>query len=290
MKLKRLVGVAFAAVLGLTFACGSGCSSSADTSSVDSGTAAGGSSQGHKGSSSTDVAVRRGSSAESHDAASESTAKSHDAARDSAHAKRDSSSSADVETTCSPQGTWSFGGLTYVPAVGHQGVCTKAQIAAFVKACGRLGTEATCTAWLAAQVKPDAAGTCGDCVVSPHNNGAVWFDPAGVMSANYAGCIQLTDSTNGAACAAAYDDAAGCDGVACDMACREASDPDAWSSCTDSANAKGTGSCAAWVTAETTACAPDVADGGALTTCFPSSASGNVNSDLTYIATLICGQ
>ncbi len=73
------------------------------------------------------------------------------------------------------------------------------------------------------------------------------------------------------------------------MACRVASEPDAWIQCTDTANEEGTGTCAAWVAAETTACALDAADGGAMKTCFPSTASGNVSNDLNYIATLICG-
>ena len=66
-------------------------------------------------------------------------------------------------------------------------------------------------------------------------------------------------------------------------------DPGAWVQCTDTANAKGTGSCASWTAAEATACAQDATDGGAMTKCFPSSVSGNVNNDLSYIATLICG-
>ena len=286
--LRRSIGVAAAVVVTASLTLVSGCSSSSGASTVDSG----GNSSSRSDASATHRDAgkpRKDSSTRDAGTRADSTSLFQDASADSAPADHDASPSADAGTTCSPQGTWSFGGLTYVPTVGHQGACTKLQIAAFVKACGRLGTAATCAAWMTAQVKADGAGTCGDCIVAPGNNGAVWFDPAGVMSANYAGCIQLMESTDGGTCAAAYDNAAGCDGVACDMACREASDPDAWVQCTDTANAKGTGSCAAWVTAQAAACAPDLGDGGAMKTCFPSSASGNVNNDLTYIATLICG-
>ncbi len=174
MMLGRFVRVARAMVVAASLAYGSGCSSSSGASTVDSGlpstqgdtgTTARDSGKPHKDSSSHDTGARR-----------DSTSLFHDAARDSKETKHDSSASTDAGTTCSPQGTWSFSGVAYVPAVGHQGLCTKAQIAAFVKACGKLGTEATCTAWLTAQVKPDAAGTCGDCIIGPHNNGAVWFE------------------------------------------------------------------------------------------------------------------
>jgi hypothetical protein len=106
------------------------------------------------------------------------------------------------------------------------------------------------------------------------------------MSANYAGCIQLTDITFGPACAAAYDEVAGCDGVACDEACATATANDAWFDC---ANAANHASCGSYFTSEATACSNDFADGGALSTCTPSTSTGNTDDDLTYIATLICG-
>src|ERR1700722_5977738 len=61
--------------------------------------------------------------------------------------------------TC-PASTSSFTPMKYTPAVAHQGVCTSADVGAFVTACGDDGTAASCNAWVEANVPADGgAGT-----------------------------------------------------------------------------------------------------------------------------------
>ncbi len=206
---------------------------------------------------------------------------------DAGHDSRAHDASPDAPgTECVPASTSSFTPPAYVPAVARQNRCSTDQIAAFIAACGAQGTVASCHTWLAANVRADAGATCGNCIVAPDNNGAEWTDPTGVTSANYAGCIQITDITYGPGCAAAYDSVEGCDGVACDVSCETATAAEAWFDCANTANA---GSCKSYFTSEATACAVDFADGGALETCSPSATSGDPNDDLNYIVTLICG-
>ena len=220
----------------------------------------------------------------------------HDTAtpmRDSALPNIDSSSgdasSGDAALACPPASTTSFTPATYVPAVAHQGVCTPAEIAAFNAACGygKAATKTTCAAWQTANVTADGGNACGNCILAPMNNGGIWLDPKANGQAfagypNYAACIQLTDASNGAKCAAAFNNANACDGVACDQCMNNAD----YQSCTGAADQ---GSCKTYATTAQTDCASDFADGGAANTCFPSNASMNQDDDLTYILGLICG-
>jgi hypothetical protein len=199
----------------------------------------------------------------------------------------------DSGLTCPPQSTATFAAPTYVAAVVHQGTCTASAVSAFVTACGDTGTATTCAAWQAANVAggaTDGGGTgnaCGNCIFAPMNNGGVWTDPDNFFSPNYGACIQLTDATHGAACAAAFNDTAGCDGVACDNACPPGDTSAAdFQACDSAAN---TGSCNSYAMAEVSGCSTDFADGGAAGTCSPGAATATLNPDLTYIATLICG-
>jgi len=171
-----------------------------------------------------------------------------------------------------------------VAAVGHQGVCTQGQIAAFVAACGDNGSMSSCNAWQTQNVASEAGAgdPCGNCILAPMNNGAVWSDPEGFINPNYAGCIQLLDATDGAACGAAFDDESGCESVACD-ACGSDS---AFLACVDMADA---GSCSSYVTSASAACLSDHADGGVLDECSPGAASNTQDPDFTLIANLICG-
>ena len=201
--------------------------------------------------------------------------------------------SSDSGLACPPQSTSSYTAQTYTAAVAHQGLCTAVQISAFVTACGDNSTAAMCTAWLAANVAGGAvdgggAGdACGNCILAPMNNGGTWTDPDGFFSPNYAACIQLTDATHGTACATAYDALSGCDAVACDQACA-ANDTSAtdFQACF---NAAEMGSCSTYATGLQSACTTDFADGGAASTCSPGTATGTLDPDLSYIATLICG-
>ena len=168
----------------------------------------------------------------------------------------------------------------YVPAKAHQGLCTPAEIAAFLKACGDNSTAVACNAWSASNLSgPDGGSACGNCIAAPGNNGGVWSDQ-GSTYPNYAACIQLTDSIHGPACSAAYDAVLGCETSVC-VSCA----PGAVSGCVASAEI---GDCSGYTRTEASACAQDAADAGALETCAPGTSPG-VDADLTHIITLICG-
>jgi hypothetical protein len=191
------------------------------------------------------------------------------------------------DASCPPApGVASFKPPTYVPAVVHPGACSLVAIATFVGQCGDNGTPQTCDDWINANVAGDggAGNPCGNCIVAPMNNGAVWFDPEHQLNPNNAGCVQLLDPTQaGAACAAAYNDNLACEGVACDY-CSIAGLND----CVSAVNADG-GACARYLSAAAGACAADFAgDSGVNSTCFgPNDAT--FDEALTTIARLVCG-
>jgi hypothetical protein len=199
----------------------------------------------------------------------------------------DSSSGDDGGTAlvCPPASTAGFQPPAYVPATANQGKCTTPEVAAFVTACGDNGTMSSCNAWQTSNLASDAGPgtTCGNCIIAPQNNGGTWVDTQGYFGPNYAACIQLTDATHGAACAAADESLGNCQGVACDSCTGTASDAQ---KCIAAANAGG---CAQYVGAVQSACVTDFADGGAAATCSPGAASGKQDPDFTYIVTLICG-
>jgi hypothetical protein len=131
-------------------------------------------------------------------------------------------SAAEAGPDCGPPGSAaSFMPATYLPAVGNQGVCTAADVANFVNVCILGTTEAPCNSWSEANVASDAgAGTpCGNCILPVENNGPIWSDPLGYIWPNTAACIQLSDPTTGPACAAAFNNIAGCVDTACDPIC-----------------------------------------------------------------------
>jgi hypothetical protein len=185
-----------------------------------------------------------------------------------------------------PVSTSGFTPMTYTPAVAHQGLCSSTQIQAFVDACGDTGSNTSCNDWFMTNVSEDGGtGTpCGNCILAPDNNGGLWLDPDGFFEPDYAACIQLTDTTNGNACASAYDDAQGCNGVACDACTTD----DSYSACIMSVDGTA-GGCASFVAAEEKACKADLADGGAASTCSPGAAMMALNPDYTFIISLICG-
>jgi hypothetical protein len=125
----------------------------------------------------------------------------------------------------------------------------------------------------------------GNCIAPVNNNGGAWIDPFGYVNPNYAGCIQLTDPTNGPTCAAAFNNINGCTDLYCDQ-CSSNTD---FTACSNAASS-GSGSCASDNSTFTTACAADLgsADAGAAV-CFPSTGASNNAADFTYIINLICG-
>lgn len=198
----------------------------------------------------------------------------------------DSSAAADSSdgsaSSCTPKDTSSYKPGTFVPSRAHQGLCTGADISSFVSACGDKGTQSSCNTWIRNNTHSDAGpGTaCGNCILAPDNSGGTWTDPQGFFSANYGGCIQLTDSTNGAACGAAFDAVFGCEGDSCDPC--SASD---YGACQQAADQAG---CKQYQAQFQTSCAADLSDGGAFATCMPGGGS-TLDPDFTYIVTLICG-
>ncbi len=198
----------------------------------------------------------------------------------------------DASLVCPPQSTASYTPAAYTAAVPNQNLCTTTDITAFVGACGDSATPTSCNDWITSNVAGVAdggAGTaCGNCIVAPMNNGALWVDSLGGLSPNYGACVQLLDPSQGTACAGAYDDLAGCYGVACDTAC-PANDPTLTADIGACFTAAKMGSCMSYATAEKSACATDLADGGAVSTCSPGAATNQIDPDLTYIANLICG-
>jgi hypothetical protein len=194
----------------------------------------------------------------------------------------DSTAPADGASATCPDST-AFTPATYVSATKHQGKCTATQTTAFETACGDNATQATCTTWLEANVASDAsAGTaCGGCILNPNNAGAAWSDPNGYFGPNYAGCIQLTDTKNGPACAAALENIDGCEGLECD----DCADSTTYSTCATTVD--GT-ICTSYTSPVQTACATDGADGGAAEKCQPGGGT-TVDPDWTYIIDLICG-
>jgi hypothetical protein len=185
----------------------------------------------------------------------------------------------------------------YVPAKAHQGVCDVNAIADFLSACVTVSAsmfDAQCGAWQTANLPSDAgAGTpCGNCILPQNSddNGGLWIDPLGNFWPNYGACIQLTDPVHGSACAAAYDNASGCQDVACEISCNQGSAAcTTTAGCNACAEASNAGGCKTYAAAAQTACATDIADGGPFDTCSPGSAIGSQTPDFSYIITLICG-
>ena len=169
--------------------------------------------------------------------------------------------------------------------VVHAGACATADISAFLTACiATAATQATCDAWFNSNVATDAAaGTaCGNCIFEPNNNGATWSDQFGYFSPNYGACIQLTDPTHGAACGPAYAGILDCEGYECDSC----ADGATYQTCAQSVDGA---ICSQYVTTLQSACATDLADGGAGQVCFPSAGGSTNEPDFQYIINLMCG-
>jgi len=278
---KRTVGGVFLAVLAGAVVGGTGCSSSSG----------GGTPTEDAGNPHHDAAIGHDTGTTHHDAHVVVTKDS--AADTKSNPPPGDSGGGDAAAECSPGSVASYSPTTYVPAVVAPGVCSASAISAFVAACGfsMSASDSACLAWLAANVT-DGGASCGNCIVGPKNNGAVWLAP-GIGDAftnsypNYAACMQVLDPTNGATCGAAFNNVDSCLDIACNTeACFNATDPMAQNNCESTAAAAG---CMTPVTAANTACATDVADGGAENTCTPSANSGDEDDDFNFIIKLLCG-
>jgi hypothetical protein len=192
----------------------------------------------------------------------------------------------DAEPDCGPiASAKDFKPVTYVPAVGNQGVCSPPEVADFVNACVG-GTIADCTSWQTTNLAIDGgAGTpCGACILAPDNNGGLWIDPTGSFWPNWAGCIQLSDKTNGPACAATVNNIDGCVDTACDGICDTDTEYCGGTACPACSKELESTTCKSYETAAMTACAPAAA---AVNTC--TNTAGGQIPNYTYVITLICG-
>jgi hypothetical protein len=167
--------------------------------------------------------------------------------------------------------------------------CTSADISAFITACISATSPTPCDDWQTANiagVADGSAGTaCGNCIFPADsmgdvtNAGPTYILPSSnKFAANYAGCVQVLDSTNGAACGLAYDNWTDCD----DYACGACADSD-FGGCQSYVD--GTGQACATAYMSTQACTSDAADGGAFNTCQ----TGVAATDFTTIINLFCG-
>jgi hypothetical protein len=107
-----------------------------------------------------------------------------------------------------------------------------------------------------------------------------------VFGPNYGACIQLKDTTNGAACALALDNTNACEQDACDFDGTSQCSASDFQTCATFVTGTG-GPCHAAAVSES-ACATDEADGGAAQICSPGGGNDQA-TDFTYIINLICG-
>ena len=181
---------------------------------------------------------------------------------------------------------------TYVSATPHLGSCSPSDVSTFLAACVD-GTDASaCNDWLNANIPRGDAGagtTCGACLFAPQDNGAAWVDPnifaetqMLLFNPNYAACVQLLDATNGAACGAAINNSTSCENVACNSC---VSDTDF----NDCVTAVDGAACLSYANTAQSACASDVAAGGAFVTCSPGQVSNNIDDDWNLIIGMLCG-
>jgi hypothetical protein len=221
---------------------------------------------------------------------SETSTGNHDSGQTFDGSSSDSSTGDGGGGTC-PASVSGYTGTTYNAPMKMPGVCDASEIMAFINVCGDNYSQTDCQNWFQ---ETDAGGgdACGACITgtasnagTPNNDGAIYFDVTGMnFGPNYGACIALTDTTNGTACATAYNDVTDCIGTACD----QCSDNTSYGDC-DMSVEGATGECASFDNAAQTACANDEGDAGAITVCSPGAATNTQDPDWTYIINLVCG-
>lgn len=281
--LRRILISSSILTVAATFSLAQGCSSSSGNSGGSSGSSSGSSEAGD------DSGSGSGSSSGStgDDGGDATSSSSSGSGSSSGTGSSSGSSSGSMCPATTDAGTWAD--QTYVPAVANQGLCSMTDIQGFITAC--VTTPAGCGAWIQANLAGGAAdgggaGTaCGNCIFTMQNNGGCWLDPNNYFGPNYAGCFQITDPTNGAGCAAAWNNLNGCEGLYCDAYQTSATN---YQCCTTAVTGTG-GQCNAEATAFQTKCAADLGDGGAALSCFPGTGATAQQTDLSYIINMICG-
>jgi hypothetical protein len=150
--------------------------------------------------------------------------------------------------------------------------CSATQISDFITACASTtSTPTTCSTWTGTSTN----SACYTCIFPSTNAGAVVADSAS-DNFNVAGCIALTDTSGGTACAQALQPLEECDDVACTDCFSTSATAASIDQCESAAE---TGACASYLSQTDSSCANDFADGGAANTC----------STATYILNLFCG-
>jgi hypothetical protein len=124
-------------------------------------------------------------------------------------------------------------------AAAHKGVCDAMQIADFFREClGPQKTSAQCSAFMSDKT----TGACAACIVTSEtadHYGPV-IDHSGFVTANVAGCIELTDPS-GVSCAKSVQALSGCELAACEANCpvHDAPSRSAYDACAKQADQAG---------------------------------------------------
>jgi hypothetical protein len=184
-----------------------------------------------------------------------------------------------------------FTPATYVSATVAKGSCSPTEITNFLTDCVDNSDPATCNTWLDTNLQSDAGAgtTCGNCIFNATNSGAGWVDPnlytsehVLIFNPNYAACIELTDTTYGAACGGAFNNLRSCE----DVACNSCVDNPSFVACQAVVDQ---GDCKTYSDTTVSDCVHDIADGGAYSTCMPSTASHKLDDDWKLIIGMVCG-
>lgn len=134
---------------------------------------------------------------------------------------------------------------TYQPGAYHraagawQGVCSSAQMTTFYDMClGPQKSKVECDAF----VSGATTGPCAACILTPEgaSHDGPLINHGGFLTANIAGCIELTDSS-GLSCAKALQALGGCELAACKANCpvRDSASRLAYDTCALQANGAG---------------------------------------------------
>jgi hypothetical protein len=147
-------------------------------------------------------------------------------------------------SACRPGDVATYRPAAYVPATAaHKGACSDIDIQIFFDTClGPTKSSAGCSAFKSGKT----TGACAACIVTPataDHYGPV-IDDGGFVTANVAGCIELTDDLNGFACAKSVQALSGCELAACQANCpvNDTASRAAFDACAAQA-AHGEGSC-----------------------------------------------
>jgi len=166
--------------------------------------------------------------------------------------------------------------LPYVNVVQMKGACMPSDISGFITACDSApSTTAACDMWY-----QGASPTCLSCLGSAdagisRTGGLDWDYQGDFIGANLAGCLAIVDGNT--SCASAYENAVQCLAAS---GCLTCTDQASFQMCETTIFATG-GACHGYIATYESACAADMADGGAF--------MGGPCSDDTEVLSVICG-